>query len=324
MAAVRAPWTPTASATELERYREPSARYDATHAPFGLEGNAQLRARRDPRLAVPGDRGEGRAVPLFDREGRRVRYRRVVETGPSLGEPGEDDVGATPAGTDPDEEEGPEETEVAYEDLVRGYEVEPESYVFLETAEIERARPSPSRVIDLEHFVRLEEIDPVYFEKAYYVVPGPGAEKSYDLLLRTLRETGRVGIGRFVLRTKPHLVALRPMEGVLALETLYFGDEVRDAARLVSGLGRDPVTQREVDISKQLVEALATDWDPSQFADEYREGLMRMIEERTPERIEADPPPEPGSRMEDLMEALRRSVERAKAGKKQKRRRRAG
>ncbi len=262
---------------------------------------------------------------LFDREGRRVRYRRVVETAPSLGEPGEDDV--EPA-TDPDavDDEGSAETEVAYDDLVRGYEVEPESYVFLETPEIERARPSPSRVIDLEQFVRLEEIDPVYFEKAYYVVPGPGAEKSYDLLLRTLRETGRVGIGRFVLRTKPHLVALRPMEGVLALETLYFGDEVRDATRLVSGL-EGAVTQREIDISKQLVEALATDWDPSQFADEYREELMRLISERTPERIEEpseEPSADAGSHMGDLMDALRRSVEQAKAGKKGKGSRRAG
>ncbi|MGI8615375.1 MAG: Ku protein [Actinomycetota bacterium] len=265
---------------------------------------------------------------LFDREGRRVRYRRVVESGPSLGEPGEDDLEPARANTDADtdDDEGSAETEVAYEDLVRGYEVEPESYVFLETAEIERARPSPSRVIDLEHFVRLEEIDPVYFEKAYYVVPGPGAEKSYGLLLRTLRETGRVGIGRFVLRTKPHLVALRPMEGVLALETLYFGDEVRDATRLVSGLGGS-VTQREIDISKQLVEALATDWDPSQFADEYREELMRMISERTPERIEEpleEPSADSGSRMGDLMDALRRSVEQAKAGKKGKGSRRAG
>ena len=265
---------------------------------------------------------------LFDREGRRVRYRRVVESGPSLGEPGEDDLEPARANTDADtdDDEGSAETEVAYEDLVRGYEVEPESYVFLETAEIERARPSPSRVIDLEHFVRLEEIDPVYFEKAYYVVPGPGAEKSYGLLLRTLRETGRVGIGRFVLRTKPHLVALRPMDRVLALETLYFGDEVRDATRLVSGLGGS-VTQREIDISKQLVEVLATDWDPSQFADEYREELMRMISERTPERIEEpleEPSADSGSRMGDLMDALRRSVEQAKAGKKGKGSRRAG
>lgn len=272
---------------------------------------------------------------LFDRRGRRVRCRRVVEADLPYGEPeeAEDGDGDTSSEeTEPQparethEAEAPSETEVAYEDLVRGYEVEPETYVFLETEEIERARPSPSRVIDLEHFVRLEEIDPIYFEKAYYVAPGPGAEKSYELLLRTLTETGRVGIGRFVLRTKPHLVALRPMEGALALETLYFGDEVRDAAPLVGHLGRAAVTQREVDVSKQLVEALATEWDPSRFSDEYREGLLRMIAERTPERIE-EPPSDgtvPQARVGELLDALRRSVEEAKARRKPKGRRRAG
>jgi DNA end-binding protein Ku len=262
---------------------------------------------------------------LFDREGRRVRYRRVVESGPPLGEAEEDDVGSEPAQTDDDER--PAETEVAYEDLVRGYEVEPEAYVFLETEEIERARPSPSRAIDLEEFVRLEDIDPTYFEKAYHVVPARGAEKPYELLLRTLKESGRVGIGRFVLRTKPHLVALRPMERILALETLYFGDEVRDADRLVSRLGSGAVTQREVEISKQLVEALASDWDPSRFADEYREELLRMIAERTPERVE-EPAEEPsgdaGGRIKDLLDTLRRSVEEAKARPKPKGGQRAG
>jgi DNA end-binding protein Ku len=262
---------------------------------------------------------------LFDREGRRVRYRRVVESGPSFREAEADDVVSEPAGTDDDER--PAEVEVAYEDLVRGYEVEPEAYVFLEPAEIERVRPSPSRVIDLEEFVRLEDIDPVYFEKAYHVVPARGAEKPYELLLRTLKESGRVGIGRFVLRTKPHLVALRPMENILALETLYFGDEVRDADRLVSGLGSGAVTQREVDISKQLVEALASEWDPSRFADEYREELLRMIAERTPEHVE-EPDEESsgdaGSRVKDLMETLRRSVEQAKARPKPEVGRRTG
>jgi DNA end-binding protein Ku len=264
---------------------------------------------------------------LFDRHGRRVRYRRVVETDLDDRDPGASDVvddadeDAAPAGS-----AHPNETEVAYEDLVRGYEVEPESYVFLETAEIERVRPSPSRVIDLEHFVRLEEIDPIYFEKAYYVAPGRGAEKTYDLLLRTLTETGRVGIGRFVLRTKPHLVALRPMEGALALETLYFGDEVRDARPLVGDVGRTSVTEREVDVSKQLVEALAMDWDPSRFADEYREGLLRMISERTPERVEdvSDDHDAARSRVGELLDALRRSVEEAKARGKPKGGRRAG
>jgi DNA end-binding protein Ku len=271
---------------------------------------------------------------LFDREGRRVRYKRVVEADLPLGEPEEDEIeddeasqGETGSGPVTEEREPAGEVEVAYEDLVRGYEVEPETYVFLQTEEIERARPSPSRVIDLEHFVRLEEIDPVYFEKAYYVAPASGAERSYELLLRTMTETGRVGIGRFVLRTKPHLVALRPMEKVLALETLFFGDEVRDAAPLVSRLGGRAVTEREIDISKQLVEALATDWDPSRFADEYRAELMRMIDERTPERIEErieEPSADSRSRIGDLMDTLRRSVEEAKAGGKPKGGRRAG
>jgi DNA end-binding protein Ku len=257
---------------------------------------------------------------LFDREGRRVRYRRVVEPGPSFREAEEDDVVSEPAETDEDDER-PAEIEVAYEDLVRGYEVEPEAFVFLETEEIQRVRPTPSRVIDLEEFVRLEDIDPVYFEKAYHVVPARGAEKPYELLLRTLTESGRVGIGRFVLRTKPHLVALRPMDRVLALETLYFGDEVRDAGPLVGHLAPGSVSQREIDISKQLVEALASEWEPSRFADEYREELLRMIAERTPEHVEepADESSEDaGSRIKDLMETLRRSVEQAKARPKPK------
>jgi DNA end-binding protein Ku len=260
---------------------------------------------------------------LFDREGRRVRYRRVVESGPSFREAEEDDVVSEPVetGDDDDADELPAEVEVAYEDLVRGYEVEPEAYVFLETEEIQQVRPTPSRVIDLEEFVRLEDIDPIYFEKAYHVVPARGAEKPYELLLRTLKESGRVGIGRFVLRTKPHLVALRPMDRVLALETLYFGDEVRDAGALVSRLDPGSVSQREIDISKQLVEALASEWDPSRFADEYREELLRMIAERTPERVE-EPDEEPvedaGSRIKDLMETLRQSVEQAKARPKPK------
>jgi DNA end-binding protein Ku len=268
---------------------------------------------------------------LFDREGRRVRYRRVVEGGPELEEAEE------PEGSDEPERSGDEgagasrsvddaaarETEVAYEDLVRGYEVEPETYVFLEASEIERARPTPSRVIDLEQFVRLDEIDPIFFEKAYYVTPAPGAEKPYDLLLRALQEAGRVGIGRFVLRTKPHLVAVRPMDRVLALETLFFGDEVRDVGAVADRVGRSAVTEREVDVARELVEVLAADWDPSRFADAYREELMRMIAERTPERLER-PSAGPRSRVEDLMDALRRSVEDARAGRRPTRARRAG
>ena len=294
-----------------------------------------------PVSLIPATESKDVRFHLFDRQGRRVRYRRVVDETYPLAEPTEDDEvedepSEHPLAEPSEGEEGearPEPassggvTEVAYQDLVRGYEVEPEAFVFLEREEIERARPTPSRTIDLERFVELEDIDPVFFEKAYYVIPGPGAEKPYGLLLRALQESGRVGIGRFVLRTKPHLVAIRPMDGTLALETLYFGDEIREVPRRVREAAEVEVARRELEIAKQLVEMLAADWEPSDFADEYRDELLRIISERTPERIE-----EPGvvvdpaasGRIDDLMDALRQSVEEAKRARGNASRRRTG
>lgn len=275
---------------------------------------------------------------LYDREsGRRVRYRRVVDAEPTdardvdeLDGSGEDVEGADEPraeaalaeGTDrplaPDEggAGGPREVEVGYDDLVRGVEVDPGQAVFLEPGEIEEARPQRSRMIDIEEFVDLADVDPVYFEKSYYVAPGrdAGAEKPYALLLRALERRGRAGIGRFVLRTKPHLVAVRPINGVIALETLFFGDEVRPAEPLVRGLERVEVSDRELELAEQLVEMLAAEWDPDRHADEYREELLRMIAEKTPSVVrhgETERSPEP-SRVEELMEALRRSVEAVK------------
>ena len=275
---------------------------------------------------------------LYDREtGRRVRYRRVVDAEPTdardideregFGEDveraDEPDAEASRAeGTErpPDRDEGgaggPREVEIGYDDLVRGVEVDPGQAVFLEPGEIEEARPQRSRMIDIEEFVDLGDVDPVYFEKSYYVAPGrdAGGEKPYALLLRALERRGRAGIGRFVLRTKPHLVAVRPMNGVIALETLFFGDEVRPAEPLVRGLERVQVSDRELELAEQLVEMLAAEWDPDRHADEYREGLLRMIAEKTPSVVrhgETEPSPEP-SRVEELMDALRRSVEAVK------------
>ena len=272
---------------------------------------------------------------LYDREsGRRVRYRRVVDAEPSDArdiderddsrenvEPTDD--GATEAtrdeGTEParagDEAPGGQR-EVNFDDLVRGVEVDPGRAVFLEPGEIEEARPERSREIDIEEFVDLGDVDPVYFEKSYYVAPRreTGAEKPYALLLRALERRGRAGIGRFVLRTKPHLVAVRPMNGVLALETLFFGDEVRPAEPLVRGLQSIGVSDRELELAETLVDMLAAEWDPDRYADEYREGLLRMIAEKSPSVVRhggEEPTPEP-SRVEELMEALRRSVEAVK------------
>jgi DNA end-binding protein Ku len=280
---------------------------------------------------------------LFDRQGRRVRHRRVSEDaawedlpGSSSSEPSLSSEETEPSGYPVrDVAEHPSSAvtdrslpnlELRYEDLVRGYEVEPGRFAMVEHEEIERARPERSSVIELEDFVELDDIDPVYFEKTYYVAPRPESAKPYMLLQRTLDRTHRVGIGRFVLRTKPHLVAIRPARDALALETLFFGDEVRSPSDVVIST-TDSVTDRELAIAEQLVEMLATTWDPERYADEYRQELLRIIAQKSPVASpdEAEVQPATTPRIEELMDALKRSVEEAKTARRPSRdRRRAG
>jgi DNA end-binding protein Ku len=257
---------------------------------------------------------------LVDERGRRVRYRRFVETEPSSPAlPGS----AEPASPDEDGDGDevlvrgqiaePAESEVEYHELMRGFETE-DGVVVMRPEEIEAARPERSRSIEIEDFVRLADIDPVYFEKSYVVAPQRGAEKPYALLLRAIERSGRVGIGRFVLRTKPHLVAIRPREGVLGLETLFFGDEVRDGRMLVGGIEGIDVSQRELSLAETLIDTLGRDWNPAAYADTYREDLLGRIAAKAP----AEREPEsgfgpPSRRAEELMESLKASVEAAKA-----------
>ena len=265
---------------------------------------------------------------LFDRHGRRVRYRRfaeepesqlarIVDDGPTPERsPTGDHAEAAPS--ERSDERGDESAParaLGYDELVRGYEVEPGRFAMLEHEEIEHVRPSRSSTIDLEDFVELDAIDPVYFEKSYYLAPRRGAEKPYRLLQQALQGTRRAGIGRFVLRTKPHLVAVRPTGDVLGLETLFFGDEVRAAADVVPpAVG--VVSERELHLAEQLVEMLATAWEPERYADEYRQELLRIISERAPVDTDATnddaAAPTSTSRVQELMEALKRSVDEAK------------
>jgi DNA end-binding protein Ku len=269
--------------------------------------------------------------------GQRVRYRRVVEQGRHAGDgpdadgsleddedtapaaqprqespPGEGPGGATASRTDDEAE-----VEVAFEELARGYEVQPGEQVILTNEELAGVRPERSRTIDIEDFVELTSIDPVYFEKSYVVAPGAGgvADKPYALLMRTLERSNRVGIGRFVLRTKPHLVAIRARSGVLALETLFFGDEVRDLSALAPAASV-PIEDRELRLAEELVGMLAADWDPSAYGDTYRQGLLSLIASKAPRPSahDRDAPATPSgtSDAEALMEALRRSVDEAK------------
>jgi DNA end-binding protein Ku len=275
---------------------------------------------------------------LTDARGRRVRYRRFVEDVDegSAWEPqrveapaargtwtGEAEVRAErptdePVGeprTPPTAAPGRVGEEIAYEDLMRGYETDDGRLVVLGREDLEAVRPEPSGTIEIEDFVALSDIDPVYFEKSYHLMPQHGAERPYVLLLRTVERAGRVGIGRFVLRTKPHLVAIRPASGVLGLETMFFGDEVRDGRDLVRGIDGIEVSEREVKLAESLVKTLETTWNPAAYSDTYREDLLRRIAEKQP--IEAPDQAEgavtgSGARVDELMQALKASVEAAK------------
>jgi DNA end-binding protein Ku len=274
---------------------------------------------------------------LVDPEtGRRVRYRRVVEEDRSLpdvvmGEEDatsegdapedatEDDAGdesRRPVPSTPERDE-PGDHEIAFEDLERAYEIEPGEQVTVTQEELRRLRPPRSRTIEIEDFVDLASIDPVYFEKSYVLAPeyGGAADKPYILLMQALERAGRAGIGRFVLRTKPHLVAIRPRDGVLSLETLFFGDEVRDMSRVVPSADSVRIGERELQLAEDLVGMLATEWDPSAYADTYRQELLTLLSTKAPTRShepEDELEPARTSDAEALMDALRRSVEEAK------------
>ena len=253
---------------------------------------------------------------LMDARGRRVRYRRFVDAeGPEEDWTPSDvpqaDAGPPSSGTprQPDDVE----QEIAYEDLMRGIERDDGSVVLLGDDEIRSVQPERSRTIDIEDFVELNDIDPVYFEKSYIVAPQRDAEKPYALLLSAMERSGRVGIGRFVLRTKPHLVAIRPANGTLALETLFFGDEVREAKRLVGDVGAAQFSDRELELAQKLIATLNTTWNPEAYADTYREELLERIAQKAPAQIPEERAAAPsGSQVEALMDALKASVEQAK------------
>jgi Ku protein len=238
---------------------------------------------------------------------------------------------APPFGREPST---PAPPEVEYEDVVKGFEVEPGRYVMLERDELEALRPTPDRTIHIEAFVPLVQIDPVYFERSFYLAPGraapgqPGAERAYGLLLAALERAGRVGVGRFVMRTREYLAAVRPMEGVLGLETLFFSDEVRSASdALPYGLPA-PAAERELNVAMKLIDVMARDWNPGEYTDTYRERVMELIRQKA-EGLEPVMEEEPAARPEvaDLLSALRQSVEEAKersgTGKRSRRGRRA-
>jgi DNA end-binding protein Ku len=222
---------------------------------------------------------------IRESDGARIRHRRVAE------------------GTD---------EEVPYEGIVKAYEVAKDRYIPLAKAEMEALAPEKSRAIEVQDFVDLEEIDPIYFDSPYYLGPADGAERAYSLLARAMEGSGKVAIARFVFRNKEHLAAIRPSEGVLTLTTMRFADEVVPPDELEDVLPAEPpkVAKREVQMAEQLIESLTRSFDPTAYRDEYREALLAMIERKASgEEIVAAPAEErEATKAPDLMAALEESI----------------
>jgi DNA end-binding protein Ku len=218
-------------------------------------------------------------------DGARIRHRRVAE------------------GTD---------EEVPYEKITKAFEITSGNHVPLEKGEMEALAPKKTRAIEVQDFVDLDQIDPIYFDSPYYQGPAEGAEKAYSLLASAMERSGKVAIARFVFRNKEHLAALRAAEGVLTLTTMRFADEVVPADELDDVLPAEPPkpAKREVEMAEKLIDSLTRDFDPAAYRDEYREELMALIERKaegkeivTPEAAEPEATQAP-----DLMAALEESI----------------
>jgi DNA end-binding protein Ku len=202
--------------------------------------------------------------------------------------------------------------EVAYEDLVKGYEISSERYVVIEPAELEAVEPKKTKTIDIEDFVDLSEIDPIFYDHPYYLAPAAGGAKPYRLLLEAMRETNKVAIAKVVIRSKESLVAIRPAGDVLEMATMLFADEIVDPKRIDDVPTADDIetSQRELDIAKQLVESLAGEFEPAKYSDTYREAVLAMIEKKAAgEEIAIQPEAEEAAPVPDLMSALKASLD---------------
>jgi DNA end-binding protein Ku len=201
--------------------------------------------------------------------------------------------------------------EVPYEEIVKGYEYEKDRYVILADEDLDAVPVQSTRNIDIQQFVDQSEIDPIYYKKTYYLGPEEAGVKAYQLMVEALREGRKVGIAKVAFRDKEHLAAIRLMDNILVLDTMFWPDEIREAkfAELDTEVR---VSDKEVDMAESLIENLTEGWKPDAYQDEYREALLEIVEKKVAgEEIEEVEPVEP-AKVVDLMEALKQSVEATK------------
>jgi DNA end-binding protein Ku len=229
---------------------------------------------------------------IDSRTGARIRYKKV---------------------SDADGEEVPAEA------IVKGYALASGDYVLLGDDELGALDPEASRTVEIEQFVDLDEIDPIFYDAAYYAAPDKAARKPYALLVKAMEEQGRVAIARFVMRSKQYLSVLRADDGLLVLSTMVYADEVNDPAELteLDGVDDVDVSDRELRMARQLVDSLTEPFDPDKFEDNYRFRVLDLIERKAAgEELVAPPTPAAEEKLVDLMAALEESVREAKESRK--------
>lgn len=208
-------------------------------------------------------------------------------------------------------------TEVPSDQIVKGYELHPGQYVILEPGELDALDPEATHTIDLDAFINLSEIDPIFFDSPYYLAPLEIGRKPYALLVKAMEEEGKVGIARFVMRTKQYVAALRAKDGVLLISTMVYADEIQpsDAIDELEGIDELSVSDRELTMARQLIESLSADFAPEQYRDTYREQVLELIERKASGEditslavAHVEPAP-----VGDLVAALEKSVEAARA-----------
>src|SRR5438128_4735927 len=202
------------------------------------------------------------------------------------------------------------ERDVEPDELVKGWEVSKGEFVFVEEADLEAVALQRSQSIEILRFVALEDVDPVYFDRTYYLAPASAAtaRRPYVLLLRAMNETGMAAIGKFVLWGKENLCLIRPHGDTLALETLFFAEDVRSRAEIEDAVAETEVKKSELELAKQVIESLVGEFDPAEFENEYRRDLRAMLEAKLAGQEVARPEPVPEAPVVDLMDALKKSV----------------
>ena len=206
-----------------------------------------------------------------------------------------------------------DDVEVDRKDVVKGFEIAPDQFVVVEEGELEKFIPESTRSIDISDFVDMAEIDPVYYDRPYYLLPEESAARAYHLLVKAMQKAKKVGIAKFVMREKEYLAALRPVGDALCLEIMRFADEVVPASDLEGVPGDLKIDEKHLKVADQLIEALAGEFDPAKYKDEYQEQVKELLQKKakgkkivTPEAVEIAP-----TKATDLLKALEESLKAA-------------